>query len=322
MDGQRLAKKDRTRNRSVRQSQPPLARGLERKANALRDLFQLYLRKAVDDAVERGEEFFGVSGLRDPQDRHSLRSRLPRIVISTSVLQDLDKCFRELVKLGGAEQAASLLHSWTDEVFKSRSSKKARSTYGNYRAELVRRLVDSQAVAPGNIWLHRWQELYLSDVPQAARQFVGMLLNIFKAKLRDRLVELVATETVTDPELEPADESGKAAGLITKRARLDTFIEPEPLIFTHSDDYLNITFHGQSYTLTENQAIIIKFLHEAYKQGSLVVHKDRLLTVVNSRTSEVRGFFRNSPLWNHLIIQGERRSTYRLNLPPFKHAPS
>ena len=98
--------------------------------------------------------------------------------------------------------------------------------------------------------------------------------------------------------------------------------QSQPIFEFLDDDSLQIKFRGLVYTLTKNQFKIIKLLYDMYKKGSPVVHKDRLLVAVGLRTGEVRSFFRGSPLWNYLIIHGERRGTYRLNLPPLKHDPN
>ena len=44
--------------------------------------------------------------------------------------------------------------------------------------------------------------------------------------------------------------------------------EYEKPIFTPSSDYRSIRFNGETHELTRNQAVIIKTLHEAFKQGT------------------------------------------------------
>jgi hypothetical protein len=98
--------------------------------------------------------------------------------------------------------------------------------------------------------------------------------------------------------------------------------ESEPGFEFLGDDSRQIRWRGVVHTLAENQFKIIKVLYDAYKKGGPVVPKERLLAAVGSPRAEVRSFFRDSPLWNDLIIKGERRGTYRLNLPPLKHRPN
>jgi hypothetical protein len=89
-------------------------------------------------------------------------------------------------------------------------------------------------------------------------------------------------------------------------------------IFSHSDDYRNITFHGKKYTLPQNAAKIIRVLHEAHMQSHPAVPKQRLLTEIEYAT-EVRSYLRNTGLWGTLVIR-PRRGMYQLNLPPLPPA--
>jgi hypothetical protein len=90
-------------------------------------------------------------------------------------------------------------------------------------------------------------------------------------------------------------------------------IHPEPA-FTHSIDYRSIRINGQTHALTLNQATIIKILHEAHQRGTPWVGKAELLAAVESETSRVQDSFKRSPLWQTLVISGERKGTYGLNL--------
>lgn len=86
--------------------------------------------------------------------------------------------------------------------------------------------------------------------------------------------------------------------------------------FAHSDDYRSIRFRGESYTLSPGQAIIVGTLHKAYLAGHADVSKAKLLDAVEAETSEVRDFFRKSPLWKTLVCSGPRRGSYRIGLGP------
>jgi hypothetical protein len=86
-------------------------------------------------------------------------------------------------------------------------------------------------------------------------------------------------------------------------------------VFTHSDDYRSIRFNGKNHTVTHNQGEIIRILHEAFQRGTPCIGKAKLLDAVRSETSRVQDFFRGSPLWKTLVIGGNRKGTYRLNLP-------
>ncbi len=91
--------------------------------------------------------------------------------------------------------------------------------------------------------------------------------------------------------------------------------EAENPVFTHSADYRSIRFNGMSHTLTRNQAAIIKILHEAFQRGTPSVGKSELLAAIESNNVRVQDSFKGSPLWQTLVISGNRRGTYRLNLP-------
>lgn len=66
--------------------------------------------------------------------------------------------------------------------------------------------------------------------------------------------------------------------------------------------------------LTLNQATIIKTLHQAHKEGPSTVGKAALLEAIDAETSRVCDSFKKSPLWGTLIVQGEKRGTYKLSL--------
>ena len=85
--------------------------------------------------------------------------------------------------------------------------------------------------------------------------------------------------------------------------------------FGFTEDYRSVQFRGETYSLTSRQATLVKLLHKAALSSYPSVSKDRLLSAVESETSEVRNIFRNCPLWGTLIVKGDRRDVYRLNLP-------
>jgi hypothetical protein len=94
-------------------------------------------------------------------------------------------------------------------------------------------------------------------------------------------------------------------------------VQREPS-FMANKDYRSIRFNGQAHTLTPKQATIIKILHEASQRKNPSVGKAELLAAVETETSRLPDIFRGSPLWQTLVVQGERRGTYRLNLTTHK----
>jgi hypothetical protein len=93
----------------------------------------------------------------------------------------------------------------------------------------------------------------------------------------------------------------------------------DDLVASPTSDYRSISFNGKTYSLTRNQAVIVKLLHGAHRDGMPAVGKDRLLAEIGVETSRIRDSFKNSPLWGTLILtggqhHGGRRGTYWLNL--------
>jgi hypothetical protein len=87
----------------------------------------------------------------------------------------------------------------------------------------------------------------------------------------------------------------------------------DDLVASPTSDYRSISFNGETYGLTRNQATIVKLLDDAYKRGTPDVGKDTLLGAMEAETSRVRDSFKKSPLWGKLIVAGKTKGTYRLN---------
>ena len=87
-----------------------------------------------------------------------------------------------------------------------------------------------------------------------------------------------------------------------------------PGVFAHSDDYISITFRGQSYTLTDSQAAAVRVLHENAKRGTPYVNQHTVLAEIESGAKRLRDLFRDSLLWDTLIVMGKRGGIYKLNI--------
>jgi hypothetical protein len=93
----------------------------------------------------------------------------------------------------------------------------------------------------------------------------------------------------------------------------------ETPIFTHSENYDSVTFNGESYTLLERQAAVVKMLHEALQKGHPAVSMRKILSIPGCEAvSSVRDIFKSrSQLWGTLITNceesGEGRGFYRLH---------
>jgi len=82
----------------------------------------------------------------------------------------------------------------------------------------------------------------------------------------------------------------------------------------HSADYHSIRWRGEYYTLTHFQAASIKLLHEAYLNDTPDLSEQYIVTTIDSECKRMRDLFRNSPLWDTLVIPGKRKGLLRLNL--------
>jgi hypothetical protein len=106
----------------------------------------------------------------------------------------------------------------------------------------------------------------------------------------------------------------KADEAPTARSRTESLGSRGEPIFAASEDYRSVRYKGLTYTLTRHQSTIVRLLHHNHAAGHPDVDKDRLLSAIESETSQVRNFFRNSPLWKTLVVSN-RKGTYRLSLP-------
>jgi len=84
--------------------------------------------------------------------------------------------------------------------------------------------------------------------------------------------------------------------------------------FSPSDDYRSAAFRGQRYSFTSRQAQVIEMLHKAFAKGTPALGKDHILEQLESSNSRLRDTFKKHPAWGSLIVSGEKRGTYRLNL--------
>lgn len=91
--------------------------------------------------------------------------------------------------------------------------------------------------------------------------------------------------------------------------------EPQESSFWVAEDCRSVHFDGSTHALTSTQGQMMKVLYEAHQSDRPVVSKRKLLGVIERETSEIRDTWRDSPLWNTLIVSAEKRGTYRLSVP-------
>ncbi len=143
-------------------------------------------------------------------------------------------------------------------------------------------------------------------------QMRALLDRITFANCTDANERLVITTTV--------ENSQEWLAMLQKLNKWDADSSPRnpvndraPESFGHSPDYRSVRFHGRAYPLTDNQACMIEVLHIAFQQGTPNVGKKTLLAAIEQETSRVRDSFKESPLWQKLIVTGDGRGTYKLN---------
>ena len=85
--------------------------------------------------------------------------------------------------------------------------------------------------------------------------------------------------------------------------------------FKHSPDYCSVIFKGRHYTFTSHAAQAVHLLHEQYLNGTPEVGKDYILEELGTPSKRLRDIFQCCPCWKELIVPGEKKGTYRLNLP-------
>ena len=94
-------------------------------------------------------------------------------------------------------------------------------------------------------------------------------------------------------------------------------LEPSPQVeeFRHSPDYATVIWKGQAFYFNKNQATCVRFLHEAWLNGTPNVLGHTLLSAILS-ASRMSDLFKHHPAWGTLIVHGERKVLYRLDLSP------
>jgi hypothetical protein len=167
---------------------------------------------------------------------------------------------------------------------------------------------------PRNAWTREDEistDRFLEGLSKRFIQFVGFELDKIVGEAHVRLAQGERYIHVEQHESESANRKLGNAELENSKSSSNA------LLF--SDDYRSLRFHNKSYSLTRNQSQMAKILHAALLKGFPDVDKDKLLQAIENETSNVRDSWRGSPLWNKLVIQGDRRGTYRLNVRAAKH---
>jgi hypothetical protein len=122
-------------------------------------------------------------------------------------------------------------------------------------------------------------------------------------RLRDRFATLFAVDT--------AEWKSKLL-----EAEADQTAPSQDLAFDHAEDYSWVKFNGKLYRLGPIAARVVEALDAADQRGEPGMKGARLLEIAGAPdTSRLRDFFRNTGVWNTLIVSPQK-GWYRLNLQP------
>jgi hypothetical protein len=131
---------------------------------------------------------------------------------------------------------------------------------------------------------------------------------------------------VTEPRIHSAQSEQNGLKTYEKqdlKVVLDSEIEsdhsailtPESLPeWRHSEDFRTVYCQGLEHHLTLNQARVVERLWLAYENKTPEVHQSTLLEKLEIYSRRVRDVFKNSTALGTLIVKGEKRGTFRLNL--------
>jgi len=85
-------------------------------------------------------------------------------------------------------------------------------------------------------------------------------------------------------------------------------------MFSHSPDYRSVTVRGETYTLTSEQAGMIKILHEARESGNPEVSIAYIMEQLEKQSSRWQDTFKSNPKAKKALVEsGARKGTLRLN---------
>lgn len=75
--------------------------------------------------------------------------------------------------------------------------------------------------------------------------------------------------------------------------------------FLHSPDFAMVRWHGQTYSLTPRQRVVVAELWNAWENGLPCLTAAYLLERCGTAQAKMSAVFRNSPAWKTLIVPGQ-----------------
>ncbi len=85
-------------------------------------------------------------------------------------------------------------------------------------------------------------------------------------------------------------------------------------IFSHSPDFRSIYYKSSKYSLTTAQASCVQILYEQWKNKTPEISAEYILTTIGYYSQRLSDLFKKHSAWGKLIISGNTRGTYRLNI--------
>lgn len=84
--------------------------------------------------------------------------------------------------------------------------------------------------------------------------------------------------------------------------------------FRAAPGFRSVWWRGEQFTFGSKQAQVVELLFEAHQRGTPDIGQDHILVEVESRAGRLRDLFKNHPAWNRLIIRGDGKGIFRLNI--------
>ncbi len=158
------------------------------------------------------------------------------------------------------------------------------------------------------------EQLRPSDLHTCAPYTEFITLLAFRDYIRTKINPQNEIEIPLPGCLFPEKVGAVNAEQVEKKEQDASLVETQ-IDFKHSPDYRSVIIQEQTFTLTPNQAHVIKLLHEAYKNKPRDLGQDYILEEIGSPSSRLRSIFRSTAgACEALIAKGEKKGTVRLKI--------
>lgn len=167
-----------------------------------------------------------------------------------------------------------------------------------------------------------WVRHSIESFNSSIRSRAGELIRARRQKLRNdrhlaeelgfparRVASVVASDLTVEEPPDVVDAPSSASSRAGSREHI-----AESGTFVHSPCYTSVRWNGEEFHFSPNQASVIRLLHESYQQGVGEMSQHLLLTEIESKSRRLRDVLRRSGAWGTLVVHGERKGTFRLNM--------